>query len=75
VVSVAVKFAGKRDSDYEITWHGFGPEHDRMVGRRGGFRATCLGVEGIQAAGLEVGCNGFVTSTNAAQIPELCQTI
>jgi len=46
-----------------------------MVGRRGGFRATCLGVEGIQAAGLEVGCNGFVTSTNAAQIPELCQTI
>jgi hypothetical protein len=58
-----------------VAFHGFGPEHDRMVGRRGGFRATCLGVERIRAAGLEVGCNVFVTSTNAAQIPELCQTI
>jgi hypothetical protein len=54
-----------------VAFHGFEEEHDRMVGRRGAFEETCRGVERIHAAGLEAGCNVFVTSANMGQIPEL----
>jgi hypothetical protein len=58
-----------------VAFHGFGAEHDRMVGRRGAFEETCLAVERIHAAGLEVGCNVFVTSANAARVRELAATL
>ena len=58
-----------------VAFHGFGPEHDRMVGRRGAFGETCLGIERVHAAGQAVGCNVFVTNANADQVPELGRTL
>jgi hypothetical protein len=58
-----------------VAFHGFGAEHDRMVGRRGAFEETRLGIERIHAAGLEVGCNVFVTSANANQVGELAAVL
>lgn len=58
-----------------VAFHGFGHEHDRMVGRQGAFMETCLGVERLHAAGLAVGCNVFVTKTNAIQLTELAGTL
>ena len=46
-----------------------------MVGRRGAFAETCRGIERLHAAGLEVGCNVFVTRANSGQVPELTATL
>jgi hypothetical protein len=58
-----------------VALHGHGSEHDRMVGRRGAFEETCLGIERFHAAGMTVGCNVFLTSANAGQVPELAATL
>ncbi|MDQ6918618.1 MAG: hypothetical protein M3Z98_04575 [Candidatus Dormibacteraeota bacterium] len=58
-----------------VAFHGFGSEHDRMVARRGAFEETCLAIERVHSAGLEVGCNVFLTNANAGRFPELAATL
>lgn len=58
-----------------VAFHGYGQEHDRMAGRHGAFVETCLGVERLHVAGLEVGCNVFVTKANTVQLSELRGTL
>jgi hypothetical protein len=67
-----------RESGTTTAWlafHGVGAEHDRRVSMPGAFEQTCRGAERIRAAGLRVGCNVFLTKANAAQIPELAETL
>lgn len=44
--------------------HGYEAAHDRMVHRTGAYQETLLGIDRMRAAGMEVGCNVFLTSEN-----------
>jgi hypothetical protein len=57
-----------------VVWpavHGRGETHDRMVHRRGAYGETLLGIDRMRAAGMEVGCNVFLTRENVAQFDEV----
>jgi hypothetical protein len=58
-----------RELGTTVVWpavHGQGATHDRMVHRAGAYQETLLGIDRVRAAGLEVGCNLFLTRENIA---------
>jgi hypothetical protein len=62
--------AACRELGTTVVWpaiHGWGATHDRMVHRAGAYQETLLGIDRMRAAGMEVGCNVFLTSENVAQ--------
>jgi hypothetical protein len=57
-----------------VVWpavHGRGETHDRMVHRAGAYGETLLGIDRMRAAGMEVGCNVFLTRDNVAEFDAL----
>jgi hypothetical protein len=59
-----------RELGTTVVWpavHGRGATHDRMVHRAGAYQETLLGIDRMRAAGMEVGCNVFLTHENVAQ--------
>jgi hypothetical protein len=63
-----------RELGTTVVWpavHGRGETHDRMVHRAGAYRETLLGIDRIRAAGMEVGCNVFLTHENVPQFDAL----
>ncbi len=57
-----------------VVWpavHGWGATHDRMVHRAGAYQETLLGIDRMRAAGMEVGCNVFLTRENVSQFDAL----
>jgi hypothetical protein len=63
-----------RELGTTVAWpavHGRDETHDRMVHRAGAYRETLLGIDRARAAGLEVGCNVFLTRDNLAQFDAL----
>jgi hypothetical protein len=56
-----------RELGTTVVWpavHGRGETHDRVVHRAGAYQETLLGIDGARGAGLEVGCNVFLTREN-----------
>ena len=51
--------------------HGVGEVHDRIMHREGAYRETLLGIERSRSAGLEVGCNVFLTKENVGQFDQM----
>jgi hypothetical protein len=63
-----------RELGTTVVWpavHGRGETHDRMVHRAGAYQETLLGIDRMRAAGMEVGCNVFLTSENVAEFDAL----
>ena len=63
-----------RELGTTVIWpavHGRGETHDWMVHRAGAYQETLLGIDRALSAGLEVGCNVFLTRENVAQFIEL----
>lgn len=63
-----------RELGTTVVWpavHGWGATHDRMVHRAGAYQETLLGIDRVRAAGLEVGCNVFLTRENVGQFDAL----
>jgi hypothetical protein len=59
-----------REVGTTVVWpavHGWGATHDRMVHRAGAYQETLLGIDRMCAAGMEVGCNVFLTRENVAE--------
>jgi hypothetical protein len=59
-----------RELGTTVVWpavHGAGETHDRLVHRAGAYQETLLGIDRGRAAGMEVGCNVFLTRENLAQ--------
>jgi hypothetical protein len=59
-----------RDLGTTVVWpavHGQGETHDRQVRRAGAYQETLLGIDRMRAAGMEVGCNVFLTRENVGQ--------
>jgi hypothetical protein len=57
-----------------VVWpavHGHGETHDRMVHRAGAYQETLLGIDRMRAAGMEVGCNVFLTRENVTEFDAL----
>lgn len=54
-----------------FTFHGIGSVHDRQVNREGAFEETCTAVTRARDAGLECGCNVFLTQESVPQVGEL----
>jgi hypothetical protein len=62
--------AACRELGTTVVWpavHGWGETHDRMVHRTGAYQETLLGIDRMRTAGMEVGCNVFLTCDNVAQ--------
>jgi hypothetical protein len=60
-----------RELGTTVVWpavHGWGETHDRMVHRTGAYQETLLGIDRMRAAGMEVGCNVFLTRENAGEL-------
>jgi hypothetical protein len=63
-----------RELGTTVVWpavHGRGETHDRMVHRPGAYQETLLGIDRMRAAGMEVGCNVFLTRENVGQFDAL----
>jgi len=63
-----------RELGTTVVWpavHGRGTTHDRMVHRAGAYDETLLGIDRMRAAGMEVGCNIFLTRENVAEFDAL----
>lgn len=61
-----------------VVWpavHGHGETHDRMVHRTGAYEETLLGIDHMRAAGMEVGCNVFLTRENLAEFDALVEDL
>jgi hypothetical protein len=53
-----------------VVWpavHGWGETHDQVVHRTGAYQETLLGINRMRSAGMEVGCNVFLTRENIVQ--------
>jgi hypothetical protein len=63
-----------RELGTTVVWpavHGRGETHDHMVHRTGAYQETLLGIDRMRAAGMEVGCNVFLTRENIAEFDAL----
>src|SRR5262249_45876886 len=49
--------------------------HDRMVHRSGAYQETLLGIDRMRVAGMEVGCNVFLTRENVAEFDALFEDL
>ncbi|MBV9451505.1 MAG: hypothetical protein JO345_37025 [Streptosporangiaceae bacterium] len=58
-----------------VAFHGTGEVHDRQANHRGAFAGTCRAIERAHAAGLNVGCNVFLTAASLPQLTELTGTV
>jgi hypothetical protein len=59
-----------RELGTTVVWpavHGLGETHDRQVRRSGAYQETLLGIDRACSAGMEVGCNVFLTRENLGQ--------
>jgi hypothetical protein len=59
-----------RELGTTVVWpavHGLGETHDQLVRRVGAYQETLLGIDRMRAAGMDVGCNVFLTRENVAQ--------
>src|SRR5262249_13958464 len=62
--------AACRELGTTVVWpavHGWGETNDRVVHRVGAYQETLLGIDCMRAAGMEVGCNVFLTRENVGQ--------
>jgi hypothetical protein len=69
----AVLAAG-RELGTTVVWpavHGQRATHDRMMHRDGAYGETLLGIDRMRTAGMEVGCNVFLTRENVAEFDAL----
>jgi hypothetical protein len=60
-----------RELGTTVVWpavHGWGETHDRMVHRTGAYQETLLGIDRMRAAGMEAGCNVFLTRENGGEL-------
>jgi hypothetical protein len=60
-----------RELGTTVVWpavHGLSETHDRQVHRTGAYHETLLGIDRACSAGMEVGCNVFLTRENVGQL-------
>jgi hypothetical protein len=66
--------AASRELGTTVVWpavHGRGATHDQIVHRAGAYGETLLGIDRMCAAGMEVGCNVFLTRENVGEFDAL----
>jgi hypothetical protein len=60
-----------RELGTTVVWpavHGWSETHNRIVHRTGAYQETLLGIDRMRAAGMEVGCNVFLTRENVGEL-------
>jgi hypothetical protein len=67
-----------RELGTTVVWpavHGVGETHDRLVRRPGAYQETLLGIDRACSAGMEVGCNIFLTRENLGQFDTMVEDL